>query len=315
MGEQALPSFEQDRLGGPGDRERGAEFLCRANLIDLDAAVQQGRWEALERRVERFQRLVIGFRLSGKPVVAAGHGRTLGGQAQLALHADRIVAAAETSIDLVEVDVGLVPAGGGTKELARRLISQPLARSSDVPALPFAQKAFETIGQARVSGSAIEARTLGFLSETDVIVMNPDHLLMTARRVARELAAEYRPLAPDKRSMPRGKPPWRRYSLAFGSFSGAAMRQSTTALSPDTSPCAVWRGDLSTAVGRRSVHPQARTRSVSRSAAQSADPGAHPGHAHEWQAAQKLRKNKEQGIESLGSRVRFSVLHAEGSRR
>jgi 3-hydroxyacyl-CoA dehydrogenase len=103
------------------------------------------------------------------------------------------------------VGAGLIPAGGGTKELVRRLISQPLARSSDVPALPFAQKAFETIGQARVSGSAIEARKLGFLSETDIIVMNPDHLLMTARRVARELATEYRPIAPDKTVYAAGK--------------------------------------------------------------------------------------------------------------
>src|SRR5206468_8908837 len=95
--------------------------------------------------------------------------------------------------------------GGGTKELARRLVSQPVARSPDVPALPFAQKAFETIGQAKVSGSAIEARKLGFLSETDIIVMNPDHVLMSGKCVARELAAENRPLAPDKTVYAAGK--------------------------------------------------------------------------------------------------------------
>jgi 3-hydroxyacyl-CoA dehydrogenase len=205
MGERALREMEQDRWAGLVIGNAAQNFCVGANLIDLGAAVQQGQWEALDQRVERFQRLVMGFRLSGKPVVAAVHGQTLGGGAELALHADRIVAAAETSMGLVEVGVGLIPAGGGTKELVRRLISQPLARSSDVPALPFAQKAFETIGQARVSGSAIEARKLGFLSETDSIVMNPDHVVMTARHVVRELATGYRPLAPDKTVYAAGK--------------------------------------------------------------------------------------------------------------
>ena len=126
--------------------------------------------------MQAFQTLVMGLRFSHKPVVTAPHGHTLGGGAEFALHADRVVAAAETFMGLVETGVGLIPAGGGTKELNRRLISKVMALSPDTPPLPLAQKAFETIGQAKASTSALEARSLGFLTDEDLIVMNPDHL-------------------------------------------------------------------------------------------------------------------------------------------
>jgi 3-hydroxyacyl-CoA dehydrogenase len=94
---------------------------------------------------------------------------------------------------LAEAGVGLLPAGGGTKEMARRLISRPLAISPEAPPLPFATKAFETVAQAKVSGSALEARKLGFLTEEDKIVMNPDHVLAVAKRAVLDLAENYRP--------------------------------------------------------------------------------------------------------------------------
>src|SRR5207244_2466424 len=106
---------------------------------------------------------------------------------------------------LVETSVGLIPAGGGTKEMVRRVISPAITRTPNVPALPFVQKAFETIVQARVSTSALEARTLGFLMEEDPIVMNPDHLLAVAKREVLALAPNYQPPERGKHIYAGGK--------------------------------------------------------------------------------------------------------------
>ena len=135
----------------------------------------------------------MGLRFAPKPVVAAPRGQTLGGGLEICLHADRIVAAGETYMGLVEAGVGLIPAGGGTKEMARRLVSRPMASAPDTPALPFLNKAFETIAMAKVSASAVEARGFGFLDEDDRIVMNADHLISAARREVLDLADGYAP--------------------------------------------------------------------------------------------------------------------------
>src|SRR3712207_2132646 len=105
--------------------------------------------------------------------------------------ADRVVAAGETYAGLVEAGVGLIPAGGGTKELARRIISRPLRITPDATPLPFVQKAFETIAMAKTSSSALEAREMGFLDEDDRVVMNADHLLSAAKREVLDLADGY----------------------------------------------------------------------------------------------------------------------------
>ncbi len=182
MGMRALRELESDRWVGLVIGNEARNFCVGANLLMVGMAARQGEFEQLHETVVAFQNLMMGLRFCPKPVVTAPHGQTLGGGAEFALHADRVVAAAETYMGLVEVGVGLIPAGGGTKELARRIISRPLALAPDTPPLPFAQKAFETIGQAKVSTSALEARTLGFLSDEDKIVMNPDHVLAIARR-------------------------------------------------------------------------------------------------------------------------------------
>ena len=193
MGRQALEALEHDRWIGLVIGNESHNFCVGANLQEVGAAALQGQWEPLAQRVQAFQTLVMGLRFSHKPVITAPHGHTLGGGAEFALHADRVVAAAETFMGLVETGVGLIPAGGGTKELNRRLISKVMALSPDTPPLPLAQKAFETIGQAKASTSALEARSLGFLTDEDLIVMNPDHLLATARREVLAMAPDYRP--------------------------------------------------------------------------------------------------------------------------
>src|SRR3712207_254791 len=135
----------------------------------------------------------MGLRFAPKPVVAAPRGQTLGGGLEICLHSDRIVAAGETYMGLVEAGVGLVPAGGGTKELVRRLVSRSLSISPDATPLPFVQKAFETIAMAKTSPSALEAREMGFFDEDDRVVMNADHLLSAAKREVRNLAGGYVP--------------------------------------------------------------------------------------------------------------------------
>jgi 3-hydroxyacyl-CoA dehydrogenase len=120
----------------------------------------------------------------------------LGGGAEIALHADRICAAGETYMGLVEVGVGLIPAGGGTKELVRRIVSP--AMHTRAPSLPYVQDAFEKIALAKVSASALDAREMGYLREEDRIVMNPDHLINTAKREVLDLADGYAPPVHDE---------------------------------------------------------------------------------------------------------------------
>jgi 3-hydroxyacyl-CoA dehydrogenase len=198
MGMRALRELNSDRWTGLVIGNEAANFCVGANLLRGGMAAREGKFDQLRETVAAFQDLMMGLRFCPKPVVTAPHGQTLGGGAELALHADRVVAAAETYMGLVEVGVGLIPAGGGTKELVRRIISPPIAVAPDTPALPFAQKAFETIGQAKVSGSAVEARTLGFLTDRDKVVMNPDHVLAVAKREVLELSFDYRPPEREK---------------------------------------------------------------------------------------------------------------------
>jgi 3-hydroxyacyl-CoA dehydrogenase len=206
MGERALKELEGDRWAGLVIANEATNFCVGANALEVAFAAYAEQWDPLSQAVKRNQDLNMGFRFCDRPVVAAPHGQTLGGGAELVMHADRAVAAAETYMGLVEVGIGLIPAGGGCKELVRRLVSPALAVSPDAPPLPFVQKAFETIGQAKVSTSALEARGLGFLSEDDKIVMNPDHLLATAKREVLELAHDYRPPERAKTIYAAGEP-------------------------------------------------------------------------------------------------------------
>ena len=114
------------------------------------------------------------------------------------MHASRVVAAAELYTGLVEVGMGLIPAGGGTKEMVRRLLNPPM-QTRDVTDLAFLQRLFEQVGQAKVATSAEEARQLGMLGPEDRVVMNREHLLAEAKREVLHLgAAGYHPPLPEK---------------------------------------------------------------------------------------------------------------------
>src|SRR5919107_497112 len=193
MGNRALEELERDDVVGLVIGNEGRNFSVGANLGELAHAVQDGHLDQIETSVEALQDLLMAFRFAPKPIVSAPHGQTLGGGLEVCLHSDRIVAAGETYMGLVEVGVGLTPPGGGTKEMPRRLVSPPLHTAPDIPALPLLQKAFEQIALAKTATSAIEAQDMGFLTESDRIVMNADHLISAAKREVQDLADGYTP--------------------------------------------------------------------------------------------------------------------------
>ena len=196
MGYRALEELENDDWAGLVIGNEGRNFCVGANLAEIGRAARNGDLDEIGRRVDALQNLLMGFRFAPKPVVAAPRGQTLGGGLEICLHSDRVCAAGETYMGLVEAGVGLIPAGGGTKEMARRIVSRPMGVSAGAPALPFVQKAFETIALAKVSASALDAKNLGFLDEDDRVVMNADHLLSAAKREVLDLADGYAP--PEK---------------------------------------------------------------------------------------------------------------------
>jgi 3-hydroxyacyl-CoA dehydrogenase len=193
MGNRALEELERDDVIGLVIGNEGRNFSVGANLGELAHTVQNGDRKGIERSVEALQNLLMAFRFAPKPIVSAPHGQTLGGGLEVCLHSDRIVAAGETYMGLVEVGVGLIPAGGGTKEMARRLVSPPLHTAPDTPPLPFLQKAFEQIALAKTTTSALEAKEMDYLTEDDRIIMNADHLISAAKREALDLADGYTP--------------------------------------------------------------------------------------------------------------------------
>jgi 3-hydroxyacyl-CoA dehydrogenase len=193
MGNRALAALQRDDVVGLVIGNEGRNFSVGANLGEMAQAVQNGNLEAIGESVDALQNLLMAFRFAPKPIVSAPHGQTLGGGLEVCLHSDRIVAAGETYMGLVEAGVGLIPAGGGTKEMARRLVSPPLRTAPDSPPLPFVQKAFEQIALAKTATSAIEARDMGFLTRDDRVVMNADHLISAAKREVLDLADGYTP--------------------------------------------------------------------------------------------------------------------------
>ena len=161
---------------------QGEAFSAGANLTLLLLAAEEGEWDQIDYFLRNFQQANMAIRCAPKPVVAAPFGHTLGGGAEVALHAARRQASAELYMGLVEVGVGLIPAGGGVKEMLLRL-GDP-------------QKAFELIGYSRISSSAEDARALGFLDGADQVTLNPERLIADARQVALSLSAGYVPLSP-----------------------------------------------------------------------------------------------------------------------
>ena len=177
-------------------------FSAGANLMLVLLEAQEENWDEIDLMVRAFQQATMSLRYADVPVVVAPSGLALGGGCEIALHGDRIQAAAETYIGLVEVGVGLIPAGGGTKEMTARASEQRAAGSTDL--LPPIQQAFETIGFGKVSTSGPDARRLGYLQPTDGITMNRDRLIADAKaRALQRVADGYQP-PPPRTAIPVG---------------------------------------------------------------------------------------------------------------
>jgi 3-hydroxyacyl-CoA dehydrogenase len=174
-------------------REAESAILKAAHKLNVADTLMAGRLEKVESIVEQFQLTSQLLRYCRIPTVAAVDGLALGGGCEFVMHCDRAVATLESYIGLVEVGVGLIPGGGGCKELAMRAAVD--AKGGDV--FPFLRNAFQAAATAQVSRSAVQARELGFLRPSDPIVMNRFELLHVARAEVRALWERgYRPPLP-----------------------------------------------------------------------------------------------------------------------
>src|ERR1017187_7814284 len=194
------------KAGGPGDAfdafvitNDAQNFSVGANLMLLLMSVQEEEWDDVDLAIRQFQGMTQAIKFSPKPVVIAPFGLALGGGCEVSLHAAARQPHAELYMGLVEVGVGLLPGGGGCKEMLLRAVDsaasiRPDGRGESVEMMEAMKKSFETIATAKVATSAHEARGLGFLSNSDRITMNRERVLSDAKARALDLArAVYEP--------------------------------------------------------------------------------------------------------------------------
>jgi 3-hydroxyacyl-CoA dehydrogenase len=188
------------KTGGIGDQFESfvitgdsANFSVGANLMMLMLAVQEEEWDEVDMAIKQFQGMTQAIKFCTRPVVTASFGMTLGGGCEINLHSAARQPHSELYMGLVEVGVGLLPGGGGCKEMLLRALDnakavRPDGRGESVEVMEGLKRIFETIATAKVSTSAYEARGLGFLSDGDLISMNRERILADAKDRAMELA-------------------------------------------------------------------------------------------------------------------------------
>jgi 3-hydroxyacyl-CoA dehydrogenase len=188
------------KTGGIGDQFEAfvisgdsANFSVGANLMMLMLAVQEEEWDEVDLAIKQFQGMTQAIKFCSRPVVTASFGMCLGGGCEINLHSAARQPHSELYMGLVEVGVGLLPGGGGCKEMLLRALDnakaiRPDGRGESVEMMEGMKRIFETIATAKVSTSAYEARTLGFLSPGDTISMNRERILTDAKERALELA-------------------------------------------------------------------------------------------------------------------------------
>ena len=175
---------------------QAVNFSAGANLMLVLMTAQEQEWDDLHLMVRQFQNATLGIKHSTKPVVVAPQGLALGGGCEIALHATRIHAAAEAYIGLVETGVGLIPGGGGTKEMMIRA-NERAEGEENLDLFHALKPVFENIAMAKVSTSGEEARELGYLRRSDLVAMNLDRLVADAKETALGLVrSEWRQTAP-----------------------------------------------------------------------------------------------------------------------
>jgi 3-hydroxyacyl-CoA dehydrogenase len=185
---EAVAGFEAFVITGDS-----ANFSVGANLMQLLLTIQDEEWDEVEMAIRAFQKMTQAIKFCPRPVVVAPYGMCLGGGVEMCLHATARQPYAESYMGLVETGVGLIPGGGGCKEMLLRSIEAGTsirrdARGESVEVFEATKKNFETIAKATVSTSAEEARSLNFLRASDEITMNRDRLVTDAKMRARALA-------------------------------------------------------------------------------------------------------------------------------
>lgn len=187
MGHEGLARLDSDFdamvIGNDADN-----FCVGANLFAVGVAAASGRWDDLNEMIRNLQSLTFNLQHAPKPVVTAVQGMALGGGVEMAVAGWEAVAAHESYMGLVEVGVGLIPAGGGCKEILRRKIN-PVMKTDNADVLPVLQDVFTQIATAKVGESAWQNKALGYLNDSDMIIMNTDHRLAKAKERALHLAA------------------------------------------------------------------------------------------------------------------------------
>ncbi|MGF7186623.1 3-hydroxyacyl-CoA dehydrogenase [Desulfitispora alkaliphila] len=159
---------------------QGKNFSVGANLMMILMEAQDQYFDEIDLMIRHFQKALMNLKYCEKPVVAAPHAMALGGGCEVVLHSHKATPAAESYLGLVELGVGVIPAGGGTKEMALRASEQ--AGDKKVDLQPFINKAFETVAMGKVATSAQEAKEMGFIRETDRVVVNTDHVIYQAKQ-------------------------------------------------------------------------------------------------------------------------------------
>jgi 3-hydroxyacyl-CoA dehydrogenase len=180
----------------------GKAFCAGANILMILMGAMQKDWASIEGSMQQLQSLLMRAKYSKAPVITAPYGLTLGGGCEVTMHSSATVAGGELYMGLVEVGVGLIPGGGGCKESVFRYL-QDIPAGVDYDPIPFVAKAFEGIAMAKVSTSCEEARDMAYLRRTDKVVINPDHLIASAKKMGLGLAAAgYQPPTPTRVKLP-----------------------------------------------------------------------------------------------------------------
>ena len=218
LGQDALELCEAGKFDAIVIANDGQNFSVGANLLFIGMLAQQKQWQQLEQAVATFQAFAQSLKFSRFPVVSAPHGMALGGGCEIAIHASRMQAAAETYMGLVEVGVGLIPGAGGCKEMTVRALAG-VDGSAQVDRIPFLQKSFEAIALAKVATGAGHMKEMGFLRDIDGWSVDGDRRVGDAKKVALRMVEDgYRPPLPADNLVLPGADGLAVFEMALQSF-------------------------------------------------------------------------------------------------
>ncbi len=199
MMKEAVDLVNDGKFAGIVIGNQGQHFSVGANLMVILGYAMQQNWDAIDKMVNDFQQVNNAMRFCNGPVVSAPHHFTFGGGIEVAQHADKAVISAETYGGLVEFGVGLIPGGGGVKEMLRRALTYVPPALADGNPMPYVMRAFQAIGLAKVSMSGPELVELGLFLESDLICVNYDHQIQRAKDVCHGMAVGgYTPPTPAR---------------------------------------------------------------------------------------------------------------------